>query len=96
MPDELIGQGEITKGYYSKTERITQIMRYLSDGKIRSTSEIAKALKMQNSTKLRKLLLALWADKLLLAYTESRMYRWQYPTFHQLALPPEWDSVRPQ
>lgn len=84
MPDELIGQGDITKGCYSKTERMTQIMRYLSDGKIRSTSEIARALKMCNSTPFRNMLKAMWRDKLLLAYEESRMYRWQMPKLIQL------------
>jgi len=83
MPDELIGQGDVTKGYYSKTERMTQVMRYLSDGKIRSTSEIATALKMKPTSKFRKMLLALYADKLILAYQESRMYRWQLPKLMQ-------------
>jgi DNA-binding IclR family transcriptional regulator len=86
MPDDLIGEGDVVKGYYSKLERRTQILRYLSDGKIRSTSEIAKALKMQNSTNLRKMLLELWHEKHLLAYTESRMYRWQKPLLEQLEL----------
>jgi len=86
MPDELIGEGDVTKGYYSKTERITQIMRYLSDGKIRSTSEIAAALKMKPTSKFRAILLALYRDGHLLAYQESRMYRWQKPKLEQLAL----------
>lgn len=86
MPDELIGQGDVVQGYYSKLERKTQVLRYLSDGKIRATSEIARALKMQNSTNFRKLLLELWHEKQILAYTESRMYRWQKPQLEQLPL----------
>ena len=87
MPDELIGQGDVVKGYYSKTERMTQVMRFLNDGKIRSSSEIARALKMQNSTAFRKVLIAMWHDKLLLAYQESGMYRWQVNVHVQLPLP---------
>jgi len=86
MPDDLIGQGDITKGYYSKTERISQIMRYLSDGKIRSTSEIAAALKMKPTTKFRAILLTLYRNGHLLAYQESRMYRWQSRKFYQIRL----------
>jgi len=89
VPNELIGQGDVVKGHYSKTERMTQIMRYLSDGKIRSSSEIANALKMRNSTKFRKMLIAMWQDKLILAYQESGMYRWQLPMPIQLAMFPE-------
>lgn len=88
MPVELIGQGDVVKGYYSKTERMTQIMRFLNDGKIRSTAEIARALKMQNSTNLRKMLVAMWNDKLLLAYKESNMYRWQKPSMLQIEMFP--------
>lgn len=91
MPNELIGQGDVVKGHYSKTERMAQIMRYLSDGKIRSSSEIARALKMQNTSKFRKMLLELFEAKELLAYSESRMYRWQRPTEIQLILFPEKD-----
>jgi len=89
MPEELIGQGDVAKGYYSKTERMTQIMRYLKDGKIRSTSEIARALKMKGSTNLRKMLCAMYNDKLLLAYKESGMYRWQVPKLIQTGMFPE-------
>lgn len=92
MPNELIGQGDVVKGHYSKTERMAQIMRYLSDGKIRSSSEIAKALKMQNTSKFRKMLIAMWNDKLILAYQESGMYRWQMPTQIQLAMFPEVEA----
>lgn len=86
MPNELIGQGEVVKGYYSKTERQAQILRFLSDGKIRSTSEIAKALKMRGSTNLRKMLLELWREKIILAYQESNMYRWQKPSLVQIEM----------
>lgn len=87
MPDELIGQEDVVKGYYSKLERQDQVLRFLKDEKIRSTSEVARALKMQNSTCLRKMLLELWQDKKVLAYKESGMYRWQRPMPKQLALP---------
>jgi len=86
MPDELIGQGDVVKGYYSKNERKAQVLRFLSDGKIRSTAEIAKALKMQGSTNFRKMLCEMYNDKLILAYVESRMYRWQYPNLRQSPL----------
>lgn len=87
MPSELIGQGDVVKGHYTSNERREQIKRYLSDGKIRSTSEIAKALKMQNTTNLRKLLKDMYARFEILAYVESRMYRWQSPVLFQLTLP---------
>jgi len=89
MPDELIGQGDVTKGHYSKTERMTQIMRYLSDGKIRSTSEIARALKMTPTSNFRKILLAMYNDKLILAYQESGMYRWQIPKLIKKSMFPD-------
>lgn len=89
MPDELIGQGDVVKGHYSKTERMTQIMRYLKDGKIRSTSEIARALKMQPTSNLRLMLIAMYNDKLILAYQESGMYRWQLPQMIQVQMFPD-------
>ena len=91
MPDELIGQGDVVKGYYSKAERQAQILRFLSDGKIRSTSEIAKALRMRGSTNLRKMLLDLFKRNWLLAYQESGMYRWQLPRQEQMELFPKED-----
>lgn len=87
MPEEMIGQGDVVRGYYSKNERKAQVLRFLSDGKIRSTSEIAKALKMRGSTNLRKMLCEMYNEKQLLAYVESRMYRWQSPKLVQLELP---------
>jgi len=94
MPDELIGQGDVVKGYYSKAERKEQVRRFLSDGKIRATSEIAVALKMQNTSDLRKMLRQMYEDKELFAYVESRMYRWQKPRFMQLAL--DFEDIRNQ
>jgi hypothetical protein len=41
---------------------------------------------MQNSTAFRKVLIAMWHDKLLLAYQESGMYRWQVNVHVQLPL----------
>jgi len=79
MPNELIGQGDVVSGHYSKTERMTQIMLFLKDGKIRSTSEIARALKMKPTSNFRKILLAMWRDELILSYQDSGMYRWQIP-----------------
>lgn len=89
MPSELIGQGDVVKGYYSQSERREQIRRFLSDGKIRSTAEIAAALKMRNTTLLRQMLKQMYADKAVLAYVESRMYRWQIPKIIQLEMFPE-------
>jgi hypothetical protein len=88
MPDELIGEGDVTKGYYSQEERRAQIMRYLSDGKIRSTSEIAKALKMKPTSKFRKMLLELFAQQRILAYSQGKMYRWQSPKLMQISMFP--------
>lgn len=89
MPDELIGQGDVVRGYYTRQERMVQIQRYLDDGKIRSTSEIARALKMRGSTNLRKMLLDLWETKTVLAYKDTAGYRWQIAKPVQLKLFPE-------
>lgn len=89
MPDELIGQGDVVKGYYTRQERMVQIMRFLDDGKIRSTSEIARALKMRGSTNLRKMLLDLWATKSIFAYKDTAGYRWQMPKLMQKTMFPE-------
>ena len=86
MKDNTAGEGDIMKGYYSRRERREQVLSYLSDGKMRATSEIAKALKMRNTTKFRTMLIDLWLDGHILAYKESNMYRWQKPTLEQLVL----------
>lgn len=93
MPNELIGQGDVVKGYYSQAERMAQVLRFLSDGKIRSTSEIARALKMRPSSNFRKMLTRMWTRKLLLAYTESGMYRWQFPPLTQIEMFPENEEM---
>lgn len=94
MPEELIGQGDVQRGRYSEVERREQILRYLSDGKIRTTSEVARALKMQASTHLRRMLGELYAEKKLLAYSEIGMYRWQKPQLFQM--PFDFDDMHDQ
>jgi len=86
MPDELIGQGDVVKGNYSKQERCAQILRFLNDGKIRSTSEVARALKMQNATAFRKLLLDMYARGEVRSYCDSVGYRWQSNPLIQLPM----------
>ena len=86
MANNTVGEWDIVKGHYSKEERRTQILRFLSDGKIRSTSEIAKALQMKGTTKFREMLMDLWREGHIMAYKEANMYRWQKPKLEQLAL----------
>lgn len=77
---EIQRRAKIEKSRFTRIERYEQIKRLLADGNIRTTSQIAKALRMSPSQHLRDILCELYRDGTILGYAESAVAH--HPIYH--------------
>lgn len=66
-------RSKIRKSYYTRDERKQQIRRILSNGKIYTTSQIARKLSLSPSGHLREILCELFRDGYISAHAESEV-----------------------
>lgn len=73
---------------FSRAERGTQIIRLLRDGKVRTTSQIAKALGMSASGHLRDILCELYKNQSIAGYAQGNVaHHYIYYWYDQRTLP---------